>query len=94
MYDGIVTAVSDKDALEGQVLLAKEGIFAQPAAAVSILAIKKLRSKGIINKKDKGVAIVTGSGLKYPGILNKHKFGSEICTLENLKEKIISIIEK
>lgn len=94
MYNGIVTTVSDKEALEGQLLLAKEGIFAQPAAAVSILAIKKLRSKGIINKKDKGVAIITGSGLKYAGILNKHKFGSEICTLENLKEKIVSIIEK
>lgn len=94
MYNGIVTTVSDKEALEGQLLLAKEGIFAQPAAAVSILAIKSMRSRGIINKKDKCVAIITGSGLKYTGILNKHNFASETCTLKELKGKIASIIKK
>ncbi len=93
-YDGILTAVSDKEALEGQLLLAKEGIFAQPAAVVSLMAIKKMKNSGLINKKDKCVAIITGSGLKYAGILNKHNFGSETCTLENLKEKIISVIKK
>ncbi len=94
MYDGMVTTVSDNEALESQVLLAKEGIFAQPAAAVSIAAIKKLRANGIIDKKNKCVAIITGSGLKYSGILNKHSFGSETCTLKTMKEKIVSILEK
>ena len=94
MYDGMVTTVSDNEALESQILLAKEGIFAQPAAAVPIAAIKKLRANGIIDKKNKCVAIITGSGLKYTGILNKHSFGSETCTLKTMKEKIVSILEK
>ncbi len=94
MYDGMATTVSDNEALESQVLLAKEGIFAQPAAAVSIAAIKKLRANGSIAKKSKCVAIITGSGLKYTAILNKHSFGSETCTLKTVKEKIVSILEK
>jgi len=94
MVDGMATTVSDNEALESQVLLAKEGIFAQPAAAVSIAAIKKLRANGNIDKKSKCVAIITGSGLKYTGILNKHSIGSETCTLKTVKEKIVSILEK
>lgn len=90
IYNGIVSTVTDEEALKGQLLLAEEGIFAQPAACVSIYAIKKLRDKGIINKKDRCVAIVTGSGLKYTGILDKHRFNIETCTFKSLKEKILS----
>jgi threonine synthase len=93
-YDGIVTAVSDKEALAAQKMLAREGIFAQPAAAVSLPAIQKLRIKGIISKTDKCVAIITGSGLKYPGILDYHRFDIRTCTLENMKENIVSILKK
>ncbi len=93
-FDGIVTTVSDQEALDCQFLLAKEGIFSQPAAAVSLAAIKKLRVEGILNKKDRCIAVITGSGLKYTGILKKHAFDMEMCTLKNLKEKFISMIEK
>jgi len=93
-YNGIVAAVSDREALAGQRLLAREGIFAQPAAAVSLPAIQKLRAEGIIGKNDKCVAIITGSGLKYTGILKNHKFTTEACTLGNMREKIISVLRK
>ena len=94
LHDGMVTTVSDNEALDSQCLLAKEGIFSQPAAAVSLAAIKKLKIKGILNKKDRCIAVITGSGLKYSGILKKQFFDMETCLLENIKEKISSILEK
>jgi threonine synthase len=95
LHDGMVATVSDDEALESQRLLAKEGIFSQPAAAVSLAAMRKLRIQGILNKKDRCIAIITGSGLKYSGILKKHVFNNMVtCYLENIKEKIISELEE
>jgi threonine synthase len=93
-YGGIVTAVSDQEALQSQLLLAKEGIFAQPAAAISIAAIQKLRKAKVLNKQSRCVAIVTGSGLKYTSILKKHKFSSFLSTMDNLKKMIVSKFEQ
>ena len=66
-------------------MLAKEGIFVQPAAAVSVAAIKKLKKEGIINRQSRCVALVTGAGLKYSGILKKQKFSFSTGLLEDLK---------
>lgn len=64
---GTVEAVSDEEILEAVFLLAKtEGIFAEPAAAASIAALKKLRENGTIDRSDLVVCEVTGSGLKQP----------------------------
>ena len=84
-YDGLVAAVSDQEALQGQLMLAKEGIFVQPAAAVSVAAIKKLKKEGIINRQSRCVTLVTGAGLKYSGILKKQKFSFSTGLLEDLK---------
>ena len=87
-YDGSVITVSDQEAIDSQSLLAKEGIFAQPAATVSLAALKKLKHMGLLQKKDRCVAIITGSGLKYPGILRHYQFNNLDCNLEELKECI------
>ena len=89
-YDGLVTIVSDQEALQGQLMLAKEGIFSQPAAAVSVAAIQKLRRERVISEKSCCVALVTGSGLKYGGILERHKFHLFTSQLEDLQKTIIS----
>ncbi len=95
LHGGMVVTVTDQEALASQLLLAREGIFAQPAAAVSIAALKKLRIQGILNQKDRCVAIITGSGLKYTGILTKHHFQNGItCSLKGIKEAIASELEK
>jgi threonine synthase len=94
LYDGMVITVSDQEALRFQRFLAKEGLFSQPAAAVALAAIKKLRDKGSLLKRDRCVAIITGSGLKYTGVLQKHSFTMETCLLNHIKEKIASILEK
>ena len=84
-YDGLAVAVSDQEALQGQLMLASEGIFAQPAAAVSISAIRKLKKEGTINRQSRCVALVTGAGLKYSGILEKQKFIFSTGLLKDLK---------
>lgn len=69
-------------------MLAKEGIFAQPAASVSIAAINKLRREGVISKQFCCAVPLTGSGLKFSGILKKQKPSVPTSKLEDLKEDI------
>jgi threonine synthase len=53
--------------LEAQALTGKlAGIFAEPAAATSVAAAKKLRDAGIIRPDDLVVCNLTGHGLKQP----------------------------
>jgi threonine synthase len=43
-----------------------EGIFAEPAAATSVAAAKRLRDAGSIGRDDVVVCNLTGHGLKQP----------------------------
>jgi len=63
--NGVAEAVSDRELLDAQKVLAEtEGIFAEPAGAASIAGLKKLLEKGLINKYEKVVCVITGAGLK------------------------------
>src|SRR5919106_1564832 len=54
--NGIAVALSDQEILEAQFLTASlGGIFAEPAAATSVAAAKKLRARGIIGADDRVV---------------------------------------
>ncbi len=67
---GIAVRVDDKEIIKAlKDLASKEGILAEPAAASTIAAIRKLREEGIIEKGDTVAAIITGSGLKNPDII-------------------------
>ncbi len=64
---GTVIAVSDDEMIESVSILAKsEGIFAEPAAASTVAAIKALSDEGIIERGDEVVCVLTGAGLKDP----------------------------
>lgn len=63
--NGAAVGVTDAEILEAQRLLAtQEGIFAEPSAAVSVAAARRLRQAGTIAEGDAVVAVVTGHGLK------------------------------
>ncbi|MFN4133287.1 MAG: threonine synthase [Candidatus Hadarchaeales archaeon] len=63
--DGIAVAVSDREILEAEKLLARrEGIFAEPSGAAGIAGLKKLLEDGSVDKSDVVVVEVTGGGLK------------------------------
>jgi len=62
---GLAVSVSDEEMLEAEKLLARTtGIFAEPASASTIAAVKKLRASDIISESESICCIITGSGFK------------------------------
>ena len=83
---GTAVKVSDTEILEAQALMAKEGIFGQPAAAVPLAAVKKLLNRGYLKSTDSVVCIVTGGGLKYTAALGLHSFEIKTVPTESIEE--------
>ncbi len=66
--EGFSITVSDDEILAGQRLLAeKTGVFAEPAAAATAAALKKLEGSGQPGSRDQIVLLITGHGLKDVG---------------------------
>ncbi|HEY7317300.1 MAG TPA: threonine synthase [Candidatus Binatia bacterium] len=64
---GTAVPLSDEEILEAQSLTARlAGIFAEPAAATSVAAAKRLRAAGVIGSDELVVCNLTGHGLKQP----------------------------
>jgi len=84
-YGGICVSVDDDSIIKGQELLARDGIFGQPASAVPVAAIKKLKEEGILKGDESIVCIVTGSGLKYTAAFEKHNLKHYNVEIGNLK---------
>jgi threonine synthase len=62
---GFSVTVTDKEILSGQRTLAeKAGVFAEPAAAATVAALKKLRGSELLGRKEQIVLLITGHGLK------------------------------
>ena len=62
---GTAVAVSDDEILQAMSLLGRNaGIFAEPAGAVALAALAKLRSSREVSPRERVVVMVTGSGLK------------------------------
>ncbi|MEA3471774.1 MAG: threonine synthase [Thermodesulfobacteriota bacterium] len=84
--EGIFVVVTDGEIIRAQKRLAVEGIFAQPAGAVPLAALTKLREDGTIDEKSTAVCIVTGSGLKYTAAFEKHDLKAAECGIEDLAD--------
>jgi len=62
---GVAESATDDEIMDAIKLLGKtEGIFAEPAGAVTIAVLKKLVKSGEISKDDEVVCCITGSGFK------------------------------
>lgn len=62
---GFSLTVTDREILRGQRLLAeKAGVFAEPAAAATVAALRKLRRSRLLDRKEQIVLLITGHGLK------------------------------
>ncbi len=63
--DGAVESAADSEILKGILELAKaEGVFTEPAGAVTVAVAKKLLATGEISRDESTVCCVTGNGLK------------------------------
>ena len=88
---GTAVAVSDAEILEAQALTARlTGIFAEPAAATSVAAAKKMRENGVIGRDELVVCHLTGHGLKQPEAIQavERDFAPIAPTLGALREQL------
>lgn len=70
--DGAAISVTDRQMIDSMSMLARlEGIFAEPAAASTIAALRKGLDYGEIDRNEEIVCVVTGSGLKDPATAKK-----------------------
>ena len=63
---GTAVAVSDDEIREAMVLIAREGILAEPSAAAPVAALRRCLMEGKVQSDDDVVCVVTGTGLKQP----------------------------
>jgi len=71
---GVMVSVSDQEVADTIRLLgATEGLFVEPAGAVSTAGLRKLAGGGFLTSRDTAVCMVTGHGLNAP----RAAFGSE-----------------
>jgi threonine synthase len=62
---GFSITVTDREILRAQRTLAEQtGIFAEPAAAATVAALKKLQGSELLDRKEHIVLLITGHGLK------------------------------
>jgi len=76
-------------------LASNEGIFAEPASALTIAALNTLKQQNRISKDDKIVCMITGSGLKTPYVLEALSSRAKTASLGGIlstKLKILSQI--
>lgn len=78
---GKFTAITDEEILNAYRLLAsQEGIFCEPASAISVAGLLKVKDE--VPEEATVVCVVTGNGLKDPD-----------CAIKNSKNEVISGVE-
>ncbi|HEU4344114.1 MAG TPA: threonine synthase [Candidatus Binatia bacterium] len=88
---GTAVALTDREILEAQSLTGRlAGIFAEPAAATSVAAARRLRLAGVIGGNDLVVCNLTGHGLKQPDAigLSADELLPIAPTLDALRERV------
>lgn len=88
---GTAVGLSDGEILEAQALTGRlAGIFAEPAAATSVAAAKKMRGNGTIGRDEVVVCHLTGHGLKQPEAIQytAQEFAPIVPTLPALREQL------
>ena len=87
---GDFQSVTDQEILEAYKLLAKEGVFCEPASAASVAGL--IKNKNRIKKNSTIVCVLTGNGLKDPDCAIKNNdaiFEKNIDpTLKNISKKL------
>lgn len=84
-YGWLVECVTEDEILESQRRLAESGFFVEPASATSLIAVKKLREKGLISSEAKVVIMLTGSGLKDTDVFRYHTTGVNEINIEDIE---------
>jgi threonine synthase len=68
-----------------------EGIYAEPAGAVSIAAASALRRRGVIDSDALVICNVTGTGLKQPGAISAEELRPIPAQLAALERVVVNV---
>lgn len=63
---GEINFVTDEEIADAYRLIAREGMFAEPASAASVAGLLKRHRLGLLDEGDTIVCVLTGNGLKDP----------------------------
>ncbi|MCK4598719.1 threonine synthase [Candidatus Bipolaricaulota bacterium] len=86
---GTAIAVPDEETIAAQRDLARiEGIFAEPAGAITLAGLRRLIKLGKLNKDEKVVLVVSGFGFRDPGDADKLVDKSVTIDIEDLESVI------
>lgn len=85
-HGGIAMTVSDAEIESAQELLARDGIFGQPAAAAPLAAVRKLVSQGTISGTQSVACVVSGAGVKSMSHLAAKEYQGTRIAIEKLQD--------
>jgi threonine synthase len=85
--------VTEEEILISQKMLADSGFLVEPAAATTLYAVKKLHSRGVIEKEASVVLMLTGSGLKDMQVLKQYPSNIHATALANVGATVHNILE-
>jgi len=85
-FNGLALTVSNEEIKKAHLELAHYGIFTQPAGAVPLAALYKLRENQTIKENQTVILIATGGGLKDTKAFNYHNLKSSFVSLEELDQ--------
>lgn len=81
---GVIDKVTDAEILKAyQLVAAREGIFCEPASAVSIAGV--IKNKNMFKKGDVVVCTLTGHGLKDPDVAITRSEKPRVCDADPVK---------
>ena len=73
-YDGVVEEASEGEIMEECAAADRTGLFNCPHTGVALVALRKMRERGLVDKGDRVVVISTAHGLKFTDFkLNYHR---------------------
>lgn len=95
---GLALTVSDEEIVAAELQVAKlEGVFAEPASAATVAALKKLRGEGAVSSNCSVACLITSSGLKATDVLEaltKKRKTVGLSLGMSTKEKILRMLDR
>lgn len=89
---GKIDHVSDEEILEAYSLIAREGIFCEPASAASVAGVLKLAKRGFFKEDDRVVCVLTGNGLKDPDNAMTYGISVQPQVVDATEEAVVKAI--
>jgi len=87
-----VESVTEQEIADAKAIIGRDGIGCEPAGAVTVAGIKKMRASGAMHKEEDVIAIVTGHALKDPDYtVSYHEGTLPIAFLPQFANRVVKV---